>query len=130
VSTIADLPSFSNSKHAAGSTPPGSRGSHRWGVTLAGGDGQRLLPLTRSITGDDRPKQFCALSGGKTLLQRTRLGVSRAIPEMQTLLMLTRKHENYFAGEVQEVEPSCLFIQHRFCFRAGEVATGACDAAG
>jgi mannose-1-phosphate guanylyltransferase len=112
VSSIADLPSFSNPKHtAARSTPRGSQGSHRWGVILAGGDGQRLLPLTRIITGDDRPKQFCALTGGKTLLQRTRLRVSRAIPEMQTLLILTRKHENYFAGEVKEVEPSCLLIQ-------------------
>jgi mannose-1-phosphate guanylyltransferase len=109
VSSIADLPSFS--KHAGRSTPPGSQGSRRWGVILAGGDGQRLLPLTRTITGDDRPKQFCALTGGNTLLQRTRLRVSRAIPEMQTLLMLTRKHESYFAGEVKEVEPSCLLIQ-------------------
>jgi mannose-1-phosphate guanylyltransferase len=112
VSSIADLPSFSAKKKTAGrSTPPGSQGSHRWGVILAGGDGQRLLPLTRTLTGDDRPKQFCALTGSKTLLQRTRLRVSRAIPEMQTLLMLTRKHENYFAGEVKEVEPSCLLIQ-------------------
>jgi mannose-1-phosphate guanylyltransferase len=111
VSTIADLPSFSTPKHAAGSTPPGSRGSHRWGVILAGGDGQRLLPLTRTLTGDDRPKQFCPLTGGKTLLQRTRLRVSRAIPETQTLLMLTRKHENYFASEVRDVEPSSLLIQ-------------------
>ena len=112
MSSIADLPSFSAKKKTAGrSTPPGSQGSHRWGVILAGGDGQRLLPLTRTLTGDDRPKQFCALTGSKTLLQRTRLRVSRAIPEMQTLLMLTRKHENYFAGEVKEVEPSCLLIQ-------------------
>jgi mannose-1-phosphate guanylyltransferase len=112
VSSIADLPSFSTSKRAAGrSTPSGSQGSHRWGVILAGGDGQRLLPLTRTLTGDDRPKQFCALTGGKTLLQRTRHRVSRAIPEMQTLLMLTRKHESYFADEVKEVEPSCLLIQ-------------------
>jgi mannose-1-phosphate guanylyltransferase len=30
---------------------------------------------------------------------------------MQTLLMLTRKHERYFADEVSELEPSCLLIQ-------------------
>ena len=43
---------------------------HRWGVILAGGDGKRLLPLTRRITGDNRPKQFCAIMDGETLLAR------------------------------------------------------------
>jgi mannose-1-phosphate guanylyltransferase len=32
--------------------------SQRWALILAGGDGKRLLPLTRRIAGDDRPKQF------------------------------------------------------------------------
>ena len=112
MSSIADLPSFSALKRVAGrSTPRGSDDVHRWGVILAGGDGQRLLSLTRTITGDDRPKQFCAVTGSKTLLQQTRLRVSRVIPGMRTLLMLTRKHEGYFADEVKEVEPSCLLIQ-------------------
>lgn len=44
---------------------------HRWGVILAGGDGRRLLPLTRKIAGDDMPKQFCTIVGDGTLLEQT-----------------------------------------------------------
>jgi mannose-1-phosphate guanylyltransferase len=85
--------------------------SHRWGVILAGGDGKRLLPLTRRITGDDRPKQFCALTGGETLLNQTLRRAGRMIVGEQTLLVMTRKHERYYAGQVAAVPSSCLLIQ-------------------
>src|SRR5258706_16313678 len=85
--------------------------SSRWGVILAGGDGRRLLPLTRRITGDDRPKQFCALSGGETLLKQTPQRLGRMKPGPQTLLGMTRTHERYYTDEVTGVVSPCLLIQ-------------------
>ena len=84
---------------------------HRWGVILAGGDGTRLLSLTRRLTGEDTPKQFCALTGGDTLLHQTRQRVSRNIPSSQMLFLLTEKHRRYFAGQLRDVEPSRLLVQ-------------------
>ena len=57
---------------------------HRWGVILAGGDGTRLKTLTRAIAGDDRPKQFCPLVGGKTLLDQTQRRVFRRLNPART----------------------------------------------
>jgi mannose-1-phosphate guanylyltransferase len=113
VNTAADVRSPCNSKHIVWPAGVHMQDSLRWGVILAGGDGKRLLPLTRRITGDDRPKQFCALTGGETLLKETRRRVARIIPGPQTLLMLTQTHERYYADEVTEVPSSCLLIQPR-----------------
>lgn len=76
---------------------------HRWGVILAGGDGTRLQPLTRLACGDNRPKQFCPLLGGKTLLAHTRQRISRSIAPDRTLFVLTRKHEPFFREELKDL---------------------------
>src|SRR6266853_6045863 len=89
----------------------GDSRSRRWGVILAGGDGTRLLPLTRKLSGDDRPKQFCALTGGETLLDQTRQRVSGMIPDRQTLLLLTQTHERFYADQLADVADERLLIQ-------------------
>ncbi|MEO8098517.1 MAG: sugar phosphate nucleotidyltransferase [Acidobacteriota bacterium] len=85
--------------------------SHRWGVILAGGDGKRLLPLTRRIMGDDRPKQFSSLMGRETLLQQTQCRVSRLLKRWQTLLVLTQTHEQFYADHVADMPSGSLVVQ-------------------
>jgi len=70
--------------------------NRRWGVILAGGDGVRLRPLTRFICGDERPKQFCPLYGGTTLLDHARHRARRSIPAGQILYSLNRAHEEFY----------------------------------
>src|SRR5438105_15654376 len=67
---------------------------HHWGVILAGGDGTRLKSLTHLVSNDDRPKQFCPLLNGKTLLAETRLRIARSVDPGRTLFVLNRAHES------------------------------------
>jgi mannose-1-phosphate guanylyltransferase len=82
-----------------------------WAVVLAGGDGTRLRPLTRLIAGEDRPKQFCRLYGGRTLLAQTRSRLAPAIPPEQTLFTLVEAHEKFYAEELADVKPSRMVVQ-------------------
>lgn len=76
---------------------------HRWGVILAGGDGTRLQPLTRLACGDNRPKQFCPLLGGKTLLGHTRQRIAKTIDPDRVLFVLTKKHEPFFREALESI---------------------------
>jgi hypothetical protein len=42
-----------------------------WAIVLAGGEGRRLLPPTRRLYGEERPKQYAALGGSTSLLRQT-----------------------------------------------------------
>lgn len=82
---------------------------HRWGVILAGGDGTRLQPLTRLACGDNRPKQFCPLLGGKTLLAHTRQRIAKTIDPDHVLFVLTKKHEPFYKTALESI-PGCQKI--------------------
>jgi mannose-1-phosphate guanylyltransferase len=82
-----------------------------WAVILAGGNGSRLQSLTRRVSGDERPKQFCSLCGEDTLLTQTRLRLSRAIAKERTLFSVVREHERFYARELADVRPSRIVVQ-------------------
>ena len=82
-----------------------------WGLILAGGDGTRLLPLTQRIAGDARPKQFCPIFDGETLLDRTRRRCDIAIRPDRQLVVVSRSHEAYYGGLAHDLLPGRLVAQ-------------------
>jgi len=44
---------------------------HLWSIVLAGGEGTRLAPMIKQWLGEDRPKQYCAFTGTRSMLQHT-----------------------------------------------------------
>ena len=104
--------SFGGSSNINFSTVEGTA-QDRWAVILAGGDGSRLLPLTRKIAGDERPKQFCRIIGGSSLLDETRRRVALALSPRKTMFVLTQKHECFYDDALAGVPRRNLIIQPR-----------------
>lgn len=85
--------------------------AQRWAVILAGGDGTRLQSLTRTISGDDRPKQFCPIIGGRTLLDQTGRRVALSIPPARTLTVVTQTHERFYKSLLKDLPKDRLLVQ-------------------
>ena len=82
-----------------------------WAIILAGGDGLRLRSLTQKITGDPRPKQFCALLDGETMLDRTRRRADLLVRPDRQVAVVTNRHREYFGTLEPELAPGCLVVQ-------------------
>ncbi len=82
-----------------------------WAIILAGGDGLRLRSLTQKITGDPRPKQFCALLDGETMLDRTRRRADLLVRPDRQVAVVTNRHREYFGPLESELAPGCLVVQ-------------------
>jgi mannose-1-phosphate guanylyltransferase len=99
-----------------GTPDQGGHGVHpfrteRWAMILAGGDGTRLLDLTRRIAGDDRPKQFCPLLGEETLLSETRRRVAHGVSARRTIFSVTSAHARFYAPLLADVSPRQIVAQ-------------------
>jgi len=82
-----------------------------WAVLLAGGDGIRLQSLTQKIAGDCRPKQFCQIYGGKSLLTQTRERIAPLFNCRRTLCVVTQAHEKYYREGHRDADNSEILIQ-------------------
>ena len=88
---------------------------HRWAVVLSGGEGERMRPFITGWLGSHRPKQYCAFTGVRTLLEdaATRaLGVASA---RRLVTVIGKGHWRYldeprrlqFPGRIIEQPANC-----------------------
>jgi mannose-1-phosphate guanylyltransferase len=84
-----------------------------WAILLAGGEGTRLSALTRKITGDTTPKQFCRLIGNESLFEQTHKRVSLLIEQDRIISALTRSHERFYKSVLEETMTRNLVVQPR-----------------
>jgi mannose-1-phosphate guanylyltransferase len=94
-----------------------------WAVVLAGGDGTRLQRLTLQISGDNRPKQFCKLMGGDSLLTQTSRRIAPLFADDRQLYVLTRAHQVFYRDEFSFLKTASILEQP--CNRGTAVAIGA-----
>jgi mannose-1-phosphate guanylyltransferase len=88
----------------------------RWAVILAGGSGTRLQALTRrlfgeGIRGEGRPKQFCTLFGGNTLLGHTQARIASVVSPQRTAYVVVKAHAPYYNTELADVPPERILAQ-------------------
>jgi mannose-1-phosphate guanylyltransferase len=89
--------------------PMGMHPKSRRAIIIAGEEQPRLRELTRRIFGEDVPGQFCPLLRDASLLDRTRSRVALAIPPQQTLIVVTKTHQSFYAPLLAQ-EPSCGIV--------------------
>jgi mannose-1-phosphate guanylyltransferase len=95
----------------AGQTHGSGVETQAWAVVLAGGKGVRLSGLTRHVYGEDRPKQYAALTGGKSFLRQTLERVSVRIPSRRTVVVTMAAQEAHLAAEFGHDSPSPHVLQ-------------------
>lgn len=95
----------------AGATERGTRGRDRWVIVLAGGSGRRLSALTADARGRPVPKQFCALSGERSLLQMALARADRRVPRDRQMVVVDRGHEHWWSRELAGLPPENVVVQ-------------------
>lgn len=82
-------------------------------IILAGGEGQRLAPLTRALYGTDLPKQFAVLSGERSLMQTT-IERAKVLTTLDRIsVVVTAHHEKIARAQLAPYPGVELVVQPR-----------------
>jgi mannose-1-phosphate guanylyltransferase len=87
----------------------------RWAVVLAGGDGQRMEAFIRRWLGHPRPKQYCAFSGRRTMLEHTLDRARSAVAPSRIVTVINSDHRRFVEQPRKLDLPGRIVEQPRRC---------------
>jgi mannose-1-phosphate guanylyltransferase len=65
---------------------------NHWGIVLAGGEGSRVQTFLAALCGGSGIKQYCAVLGRHSLLEKTLMRVQRLIPPERIVVIVDARH--------------------------------------
>lgn len=82
-----------------------------WALVLAGGDGRRLRELTERLAGRPIPKQYCRITGDRSMLEATLHRIAPLVPPERTLVIVNRDHLELARPQLAALPPENLLVQ-------------------
>jgi len=96
----------------AGPRPAESRaGRDLYAIVLAGGEGRRLQGFVRQFLGTERPKQFCRITGTRSMLRHTWDRAARLVEPDRIVTVITKGQEPYLEEEADGGVPGTVLVQ-------------------
>ena len=96
----------------AGPRPAESRaGRDLYAIVLAGGEGRRLQGFVRQFLGTERPKQFCRITGTRSMLRHTWDRAARLVEPDRIVTVITAGQEPYLEEESGAGVPGTILVQ-------------------
>jgi mannose-1-phosphate guanylyltransferase len=84
---------------------------HLWGIILAGGEGNRLQHFIKKQYGYNRPKQYCTVTGTRSLIRHTLDRALKLIFPDQLLTVVNNHHAEFVAEEIGHQPLNTIIIQ-------------------
>ncbi|MFI5345983.1 MAG: sugar phosphate nucleotidyltransferase [Elusimicrobiota bacterium] len=88
-----------------------AQSGNRWTIVLSGGDGERMRPFIQRWLGYPRPKQYCAFTGRRTMLEHTFDRAVLASGDRRVVTVLNRDHGQFLRRPRRLHYPGRLIAQ-------------------
>lgn len=82
-----------------------------WGIVLAAGEGTRVREFLAQVCGGRGIKQFCAVTGCRSMLQHTLDRVEQLIPRERTLIVVSTEHRAEVEAQLSHWPAENLIFQ-------------------